>query len=156
MKRIRIIFFDIDGVLTDGNVYIDESGREIKAYRLTEIDAINDIVNDGYMVVGITGENTPIVELFEKKIAWTEFVRDCKDKLTEVKRLCNKYKCSPEDICYIGDGKYDILPIEYAGLGVCPQNAVRQVKDVADIVLDGFGGENCICELYDVLKKKDY
>ena len=152
LHKVKIIFFDIDGVLTDGMVHVDESGHEYKSYRLTEIDAINDIINAGYRTVAVTGEDTPIVDVFERRVAWSDFVRGCKDKLSEVKRISYKYNCNPQEICYIGDGKYDISPIEYAGVGVCPQNAIQCVKEVADIVLNGYGGNNCIYELYEILK----
>ncbi len=153
MGEIRCIFFDIDGVLTDGNVYIDERGHESKSYRLTEIDAINTLVQKGYSIIAITGEDTPIVDVFKKRIEWTEFVKGCKNKLFEVQRICKEFGVERENICYVGDGKYDVPAIKYAGLGVCPDNAINAAKDVADIVLSGRGGENCINELCEYIIK---
>lgn len=149
---IRCVFFDVDGVLTDGNVYVDEYGREIKSFRLTELDALNDIKSICNMIVAITGENTPIIDVFEKRIDWDILVRGCKNKCDEVQRICSEYGLSREEICYIGDGKYDSAAIQYAGLGVCPSNAIQEIKAVADVVLTGKGGENCIYELYQLLK----
>ncbi len=155
MNEIKVVVFDIDGVLTDGMVYVDEQGCESKAYRLTEIDALNDLINDGIQLVAITGEDTPIVDVFERRVSWKEFVRGCKDKLSEVKRICDTYNVGRESVCYIGDGKYDIPAIEYSGLGVCPANAIAQVKSIADIVLSGCGGDNCINELYELITKRN-
>ena len=152
-KAIRLVLFDIDGVLTDGKVYINEKGYETKAYRLTEIDAINQMISEGYQVGAITGEDTPIVAVFEKRVSWSYFSKGCKDKAAEVKKICRDNGYSREEICYIGDGKYDISAIQYAGIGVCPQNAIPAAKEAADYVLNGSGGNDCINELYELLKE---
>ncbi len=152
---IKIVFFDIDGVLTSGHVWVDEFGHELKKYQLTEIDAINDIKQSGRRIVAITGEETPIVDVFEKRVKWDLFIKGSKNKAEEVRKIIDDYGISREEACYIGDGKYDISAIEYVGLGVCPSNAINEAKNVADIVLKGSGGENCISELYSVLRKMD-
>ena len=148
IDSIKIIAFDIDGVLTDGNMYIDQEGLESKRFRLTEIDAINSIRDLGIEVIAITGEDTPIVDYFAKKITWKRFIRGCKDKKSALEHIISELGIKREEIAYIGDGKYDIEAIIYAGYGLCPANAIEEVKDVADIVLEGYGGESCIYELY--------
>ena len=150
---IKIVCFDIDGILTDGKVYVTSNGNELKTFRLTEIDALNDIRRLGFKIGAITGEDTPIVDVFRNKVPWDFFVVGCKDKLSELRRIADDMMISADSICYIGDGKYDVPCIEYAGLGVCPSNAIQEAKDVADIVLNGAGGESCIYELYQILKK---
>ena len=153
MEKIKLVVFDIDGVLTDGNIYVDCEGKETKCFRLTEIDTLNDIERSGIKIAAITGEDTRIVDVFEEKAIWSYFVRGCKDKLSELKRILTDFGVDREEICYIGDGKYDIEPIKYVGLGVCPSNAIQDVKDVADIVLKGSGGESCIYELHQMINK---
>lgn len=63
---IKIVCLDIDGVLTDGLVHVDQHGNEFKSIKLTELDALNDIKRLGYKLAAITGEDTPIVEVFQK------------------------------------------------------------------------------------------
>ena len=148
---LKVVAFDIDGVLTDGNVYVNSLGEEIKKYRLTEIDALNDIKKLGFKIAAITGEKTPIVEVFKRRIEWDYFADGCKEKLSELKEVEKFFQVKREEICYIGDGKYDIPTIEYAGLGVCPQNAIDDVKRRADVILNGYGGESCVNELLSLL-----
>lgn len=154
IKRYSLIVFDIDGVLTDGCIYIDENGNETKKYRLTEIDALNDIKRAGYKIAAITGEDTLIVDKFRRIVDWDFFESGCKNKLNVIKEIENELNISNEEICYIGDGKYDIEPIKYVGLGVSPQNAIQDVKDVADVVLNGCGGESCVYELYKLISEE--
>ena len=151
MAKIKLVVFDIDGVLTDGNVYVDSEGKETKCFRLTEIDALNDIEKSGIRIAAITGEDTSIVDVFERKANWSYFIRGCKDKLSELKRIITDFGIGRMEVCYIGDGKYDVECIKYVGLGVCPNNAIEAVKQVADIVLKGTGGESCIYELYQMI-----
>ncbi len=150
-KTVDMVVFDIDGVLTDGNIIIDANGNESKRYKLTEIDALNDIKKSGFLIAAITGEDTPIVDRFRKLVEWDSFTSGCKNKTDELKRIVQDFNLEIDKICYIGDGKYDIGPIKQAGLGVCPQNAIQDVKDVADVVLNGRGGESCIYELNSIL-----
>ena len=144
---IRLLIFDIDGVLTDGSVSIDEAGHEHKSYNLTEIDALNDLRRDGYMLAAITGEDKPIVDVFQRLLPWNVFLRGCKDKVAGIRKLEKHLVVDASEICYIGDGKYDVPAIRYAGLGVAPGNAIAEAKETADIVLEGLGGKNCINEL---------
>ncbi len=144
---IRLLIFDIDGVLTDGSVSIDEAGHEHKTYNLTEIDALNDLRRDGYMLAAITGEDKPIVDVFQRLLPWDGFLRGCKDKVAGIQQLEKQFSVDASEICYIGDGKYDVPAIRYAGLGVAPANAIKEAKEAADIVLNGCGGKNCINEL---------
>lgn len=153
---IKIIIMDIDGVLTDGNLYINENGSEMKKIALNELDAVYEMHNRGYILAAITGENTKIVEYFKHKFPFDYFYSGCKNKKTAVIEIQNMLKLEKDEICYIGDGKYDIEAIEYSGLGVAPSNAILEVKLNADILLSNAGGEGCIKELLDILElKKD-
>lgn len=150
---IELIVFDIDGVITDGSVTIDSDGNEQKQINLKDIDAIFELHRRGYKLAAITGEDTKIVNFFEKRFPWDYFYRGNKKKKETLQRLEQKANICRENICYIGDGKYDIAPLAYAGLGVCPADAIDDVKNVADIILFNMGGRGCIWELISILEK---
>lgn len=103
--------------------------------------------HDGYKIAAITGEDKSIVGVFRKLVPWDAFLRGCKDKVAGIKQLERQFAVDASELCYIGDGKYDVTAIRYAGLGVAPANAIAEAKEAADIVLDGYGGKNCINEL---------
>lgn len=149
---ISAIVFDVDGVLTDGSICVDQSGNEFKTYQITEIDALHAIKRMGYRIAAITGESTPIVDVFRSRVPWDQFISGCKDKKSAIKKLEVEFRISREEICYIGDGKYDIPAIQYAGVGICPQNAIPEVKQISDIILKESGGRHCVTEVYGLLK----
>ncbi|MCR4738933.1 MAG: HAD-IIIA family hydrolase [Lachnospiraceae bacterium] len=144
---IKLVVFDIDGVLTDGKIYVDENGRERKALLMTDVDAVNSIKKSGYMIAAITGEDTPMTEYFKVRFKWDIFIPGCKDKESALRAMSDELNIDMEDICYIGDGVYDIAAVKAAGFGICPQNAIDDVKAVADMVLKKSGGCGCIDEL---------
>lgn len=150
---IELIVFDIDGVITDGSVIVDSNGAEQKQVNLKDIDAIFELHRRGYKLAAITGEDTEIVDYFEKRFPWEYFYRGNKTKKETMQQIEAGTGVTRENICYIGDGKYDVEPLTYAGLGVCPANAIDRAKNAADIILQNDGGKGCIWELISVLEK---
>lgn len=150
---IELIVFDIDGVITDGSVIIDSKGTEQKQINLKDIDAIFELHRRGYKLAAITGEDTEIVDYFEKRFPWEFFYRGNKTKKETMQQIEMGTGISRENICYIGDGKYDVEPLMYAGLGICPANAIDKAKNAADIILQNDGGKGCIWEMISILEK---
>ncbi len=150
---IELIVFDIDGVITDGSVIIDSKGTEQKQINLKDIDAIFELHRRGYKLAAITGEDTEIVDYFERRFPWEYFYRGNKTKKETMQQIEKGTGISRENICYIGDGKYDVEPLMYAGLGLCPANAIDRAKHAADIILQNDGGKGCIWEMISILEK---
>ncbi len=149
---IRMIVFDIDGVLTDGRKYVDGNGVEFKALQLKDLDALGMLAESGYRVGCISGEETGFSRQFLEMDVIDHIRLGCKDKERALRDIASESKVKTEEICYIGDGKYDIPALRISGLSVCPKDAIQEVKEIADIVLKSKGGEGCIAECYSYLK----
>lgn len=150
MKRIKIIVMDIDGVLTDGKLEINSEGKESKQISFRDIDAIFEMKRR-YKIGMITGEKTPIVDYFEKRFSPDYFYSGCKEKEKALVEIKDKAGVDSSEICYIGDGKHDVDAVVYAGIGVCPSDAIQEVRSAADIILKSPGGQNCIHELLGIV-----
>ena len=150
---IKLVALDIDGVLTDGSVMIDSDGKEHKQVSLKDIDAVFELHRRGFQLAAVTGEDTDIVGYFEKRFPWDFFIRGNKKKKEALLRLEQEAGVDRTQVCYAGDGKYDTEPLAYAGLGVCPADAVDQAKQAADVILQTDGGRGCIWELASFLTK---
>ncbi len=148
---IKLLVFDIDGVLTDGAVIVDTQGHEQKKINLKDIDAIFELDKQGFLLAAITGEDTEIVSYFEERFPWKYFYRGNKHKKDALVELEQKTDLCREEICYIGDGKYDVEPLKYAGIGICPADAIGNARHAADIILQSAGGEGCLWELIGIL-----
>jgi len=148
---IKLILLDVDGVITDGKIQINSKGEEIKQIDLKDVDAVFEIKKRNYKLGLITGENTPMVKYFNDWFKPDYFYSNCKDKISKIKKIQEIDGYKNDEICFIGDGKYDIDAIKYVGLGVCPNNASKSVKDAANVVLKSNSGDGCIQELMDLL-----
>lgn len=151
-KKIELIVFDIDGVITDGTIIVDVSGAEMKKLNLKDVDAIFELHKRGYKIAAITGEDTPIVDYFEKRFPWEYFYSGSKTKKDAMLQIEESTSISAEHICYVGDGKYDVEPLRHAGLAVCPANAIDKAKIEADMILQNDGGAGCLWELISILE----
>lgn len=150
---IEMIIFDIDGVITDGTVIIDSKGNEQKQINIKDIDAIYELHRRGFKLVAITGENTEIVNYFEKRFPWQYFYRGNKNKKSTIQQIEEMTGIPKEHICYVGDGKYDVEPLSYVGLGICPADAIDKAKDASGVILQNNGGKGCIWEMLSILDK---
>lgn len=148
---IRLIIFDIDGVITDGSIIINEDGSEQKKINLKDIDAIFELKSRGYLIAAITGEKSPIVSYFEKRFPWDYFYTGKKNKIECIKKIEKECKVNETEICYIGDGKYDVETLKYVGVGICPFDAIDRAKNASDIILQNRGGQGCLWELISIL-----
>ena len=150
---IELVVLDIDGVITDGSVIIYSTGHEQKQINLKDIDAIFELHRRGYKLAAITGEDTEIVSYFEKRFPWEYFYRGNKTKKATMQLIESSTGITRENICYVGDGKYDVEPLTYAGLGLCPANAIDKAKHAADIILQSDGGKGCLWEMISILEQ---
>ncbi len=156
-SHIKLLAFDIDGVLTDGKKYIGAGQDELKAVQLRDLDALGMLKNKGYLLGCISGEDT----LFCRKLAEIEAldfaVLGCKDKAKALEDIRQKQGLKYEEVCYVGDGRYDIPVLKKVGLAICPADAIPEAKHISDIVLQCRGGEGCLAEIYTILtcNKKD-
>ena len=150
---IRLVVFDIDGVLTDGTIIVDQAGNEQKHVNLKDIDAVYSLKQSGYSIGVITGEDTKMVDYFEHRFPWDYFYRGCKQKKQALLEIIETSGFSEPELCYIGDGRYDVEPLQLAGFSVCPADATEPAKVAADLILEHDGGAGCIWELVELLNR---
>ncbi|MEI8246729.1 MAG: HAD family hydrolase [Lentisphaerota bacterium] len=148
---IKLVLLDIDGVLTDGKVSVDSSGNESKTIDFKDIDAVFEMKRRGYKVGLITGEATPITLFFNARFKPDFFYNGCKDKPAAIDKILKETGFVLEEVCYVGDGKYDIPAIKLVGLSACPSNAIPEVKELATVHLAARGGDGCVWELLELL-----
>lgn len=153
MNNIQMLIFDIDGVITDGKRYIGKTD-EIKTVSLKDLDALNLLRESGYKIGCISGEDTTFSRNLSQMVILDSVSLGCKRKADAVIEICKNQKIALEELCYIGDGKYDIPVLEMVGLGICPADAIDEVKQVATVVLSCKGGEGCIAECYTLLERR--
>ena len=155
-SEIKMFLTDCDGCLTDGGMYYSEHGDELKKFNTKDGMAFALLKKCGIITGIITGENVDLNKRRAEKLGLDIYVPSCKDKLSAVKILCEKYGVTPENIVYVGDDINDIDVIKTVGFSCCPNDAVDQVKREAKYISSAKGGKGVIREITDRLLCQGY
>lgn len=142
---------DVDGVLTDGGIYLTEKGDFFKKFNVKDGVGIRNVVEKG-IEAGFISAGTQSVKLLERraKMLGVKFVYSGKEnKLHILKIWCSKLKIQLTEVAYIGDDMNDLEVLNAVGLSACPADAVEKIKNAVNIVLEKKGGEGCVREFAD-------
>ena len=126
--KIKLVIFDVDGVMTDGSIIYDEDGREFKTFNAKDGQGIVMLTRCGiYTAIVTARENNTVKHRFQN-LGMSDLYMGQKNKLTAVKELLAKYNLDFSQIAYMGDDLPDLCVLKEAGLACCPADAVKQVK----------------------------
>ena len=150
-KKIKMLVFDVDGVMTDGSITYDENGVEYKTFFAKDGHGIVRMNKSGFITAIITARNNGTVTHRAKNLNFTELYQGYKYKLPALEELMKKYNLSFENISYMGDDLPDICVLEKVGLACCPGDAVEEVKEVCDFISKYNGGRGAVRELCDFI-----
>lgn len=150
-KKIKMLVFDVDGVMTDGSVTYDENGVEYKTFNVKDGHGIVRMNMSGFVTAIITARNNGTVTHRAKNLNFTEVYQGQKFKLPALEELLQKYNCAFENVAYMGDDLPDLCILEKVGLASCPADAVSEVKEVCNFISSYNGGRGAVRELCDFI-----
>ena len=151
--NIKLVAFDVDGVLTDGSLTFDENGHEYKTFNAKDGQGIVNLNNAGIITAIITARNNGTVEHRAKNLSIKELHQGSKNKIETLEGIMNKYKISFDEIAYMGDDLPDICILEKVGLKGCPADAVEEVKQTVHFISSKNGGHGAVREFCDLILK---
>lgn len=151
---IKLVAFDVDGVLTDGSLTFDENGHEYKTFNAKDGQGIVNLHKAGIITAIITARNNGTVEHRAKNLNITELHQGSKNKIETLENIMKKYNINFEEIAYMGDDLPDICILEKVHLKGCPNDAVDEVKEVANFISSKNGGHGAVREFCDYILKK--
>ncbi len=159
-KNIKMMIFDVDGTLTDGKIYMGNSGEVFKAFNIKDGCGIHDLLPQKQIVpVIITARTSDIVKNRCKELNIFECWQGERDKLSKMRELAVKYGISPDEndiyneIAYVGDDIIDIKCMKHCGLVACPKDAVKEVKEISDFISDYNGGDGAVRDFIEKVVK---
>ena len=151
-KKIKFLFTDCDGVLTDTGVYYSASGEELKRFSVRDGMGVELLRKNAHIDTGImSGEDLPLLRKRAEKLKIKEVHLGIKDKKNRMKEVIERMELSFEEIAYIGDDVNDIEVMELAGLTASPNDAINSVKNQADFVCENKGGHGAFREFVDLI-----
>lgn len=150
-KLPKIILTDIDGVWTDGGMYYDQTGNELKRFHTYDSAGVLFAHRLGIPVGIITSENTEIVARRANKLHVEYLYQGVKNKLSIVKELCNELGLTLKDVAYIGDDLGDIELLKEVGWAGVPVSAPSYIRSLSNVTLIKRGGEGVFREFVETL-----
>ena len=153
VKEIKLLALDVDGVLTDGSIYIDANGNESKKF----------YVHDGYGIVSIrekygietviiSGRSSEALLYRLKELNITKFWVGQTDKLAAINIILQEGSIASHQILFVGDDIPDLDVIENVGLFVAVSNAHKMVKNKAHYITQKAGGQGAVREVCDLIE----
>ena len=152
-SKIKLVAFDVDGVMTDGSLTFLEDGREIKTYNAKDGLGVVMLGKAGLITSIITARDNNVVKVRAGQIDIKELYMGQKNKVLALQELCKKYKLDLSQVAYMGDDLPDICVLREVALKCCPQDAVKQVKQECNFVSNFGGGKGAVRELCDFILK---
>lgn len=149
-KKIKLLVCDVDGVFSDGRIYLGNDGEELKAFHTKDGFGIKALGNSGVSVAIITGRRSAIVTKRMTALNVKHIIQGQEDKLPALLTLAKELAINIDEIAYIGDDMPDLPCIIQVGLGIAVQDAHPMVISKADYTTytrGGFGAVREICDL---------
>ncbi len=150
-KLPKLILTDIDGVWTDGGMYYDQEGMELKKFHTYDSAGVLFAHHLGIPVGILTGENTNIVKRRADKLKIDYLYLGCKDKVAVAKDLCALLNITMQDVAYIGDDLNDMKLLKLVGWAGVPSSAPEYVKVLSTFPLRKNGGEGVFREFVEAI-----
>ena len=150
-QKIKLLICDIDGVFSDGRIYLGNQGEELKAFNTKDGFGIKALINSGFEVAVITGRHSQIVQQRMTSLTVPHIYQGQENKLQAYQQLKDKLQLSDEQIAYIGDDGPDLLVMELVGFAVAVNDAHPLIKRVSHYTTMLPGGFGAVRELTDLL-----
>lgn len=153
---LKAFFTDCDGCLTDAGMYYTENGDEFKKFNSKDGMGFKVLRENGILTGIITGESVELNRRRAEKLKVDVYIPGCSDKLEAIRKICDKYHLSMQEIAYMGDDINDLPVLQKVGCPLAPADAISSVKETAGYVTHKRGGDGAVREAIDWLRDKRY
>lgn len=152
-EKVKLIIFDVDGVLTGGHIIFGQTGEELKAFHCQDGMGISLAHRAGIKTAIITGRDSQIVRRRGDELKIGDVHQGVTDKLIALRQLIDKYGLTLDQIAYVGDDINDLPVMIEVGLPCAVDNAVPEVKACAKYISPRQGGNGGVRDIIEFILK---
>jgi 3-deoxy-D-manno-octulosonate 8-phosphate phosphatase (KDO 8-P phosphatase) len=152
-KKIKMVIFDVDGVLTDGSIIIDGEGNELKRFNVRDGHGIKALQKAGIKVAIITGRESKVVSVRADELGIEEVHQKIFKKSAVYESLLVKYDLKNEEVAFMGDDIVDSELLKRVGLPAVPADADENVMELAEFISAKNGGRGAVREFVELILK---
>lgn len=153
IKPIKLVLFDVDGVMTDGSVNYLDSGEEIKTFNVRDGHGVKLLMRAGIDVGLLTAREAKATVHRAANLGITKVFQGMKEKLPAFERIIADSNLAANEVAYMGDDIIDIPVLKRAGFSAAVSDAVSEVLSIVDYVTAKPGGKGAVRELTEVILK---
>lgn len=146
-KHIQAFILDVDGVLTDGNLLLLESGEMARTMNIKDGYAMQLAIKKGYKILVISGGKSEAVVKRLQKLGITDIYMGVVDKVKVLENFLQTHQLSKDNILYIGDDIPDLAAMKIVGVACCPADAAIEVRSISHYICTANGGRGCVREV---------
>jgi len=152
LKRVRLLLTDVDGVMTDGNVFITHDG-EFKQFWIQDGLGLVLLRKCGIKVGWISARPSNITTRRAEELRIDFLSQDKGCKVVAAEKILTEARLNWEDVCFVGDDVVDLCLLKRAGVAVAVANAIDEAKDMAHYVTNARGGCGAVREVVTMILK---
>ena len=152
---IKALFFDVDGVLTDGRIYLAGDGSEFKVFDTKDGHGMRKAIAAGLKIAWISGRTSRATARRAKELGVRECHQGISDKGKTYREICRRWKVIPQETGAMGDDEPDVPMLEAAGFSACPADAAPPARQAAQVVLKKPGGRGAAREFIDAVLRRN-
>jgi 3-deoxy-D-manno-octulosonate 8-phosphate phosphatase (KDO 8-P phosphatase) len=153
MNDITTFVFDVDGVLTDGSVFVNTTGEMLRTMNIRDGYALKAAVDNGYNVCIISGGSNEGVRVRLRNLGITDIHLGTPDKVATFDEYTDVYSILPEQVLYMGDDIPDYHVMQLVGLPTCPQDACPEIKGISKYISHKNGGQGAVRDVIEQVMK---
>ena len=153
IKKVKLLILDVDGVLTKGDIILDEKGKETKVFNVQDGFGIVLFQRAGLKTAILSARSTGAVTARAKDLKMNAVCQNAYPKTAAYQKLLKKFKLKNEQVCFIGDDLPDIEVLMKVGFSVAVSNAVSETKKKADYITKRKGGCGAVREVIELILK---
>jgi 3-deoxy-D-manno-octulosonate 8-phosphate phosphatase (KDO 8-P phosphatase) len=153
LNNIELLVLDVDGVLTTGEIIINEDCSESKHFCTKDGHAVRLWQRAGGRLAFLSGRYSKPTQIRAEMLKIERCLQDCHYKLPALKELLSELDIPAERTAFLGDDMPDIPPIKYVGFGGAVADAAQDVKDNADFITETSGGKGAVREFIEHILK---
>lgn len=141
LGNIRLVAFDVDGVLTDGRLHYGADGESLKVFHVRDGVALKVLPDMGIDVAVVSAKDSPALRTRLNELGVVHAFPGCRDKLERIQALARELGLSAHEIAFVGDDLVDLKVMDWCGCGIAPADAYPLLLERADMILTVNGGQ---------------
>ena len=153
LKHIKAILLDVDGVLTNGNLLLTESGEQLRQFNIKDGYALQLAVKRGIKIAALSGARSKGVEHRLRGLGIQDVFLGLDSKIEVYKNYLAQHNLATEEVLFVGDDMPDLQVMTMVGLAVCPADAIEEIKAISHYISPKNGGEGCVRDIVEKVLK---